>query len=88
SLNLRERLQSAAVRLPAGQLGPIFPVLLGSPERTLAASARLREAGYHAPAIRPPTVPEGTARLRLTLNANATPAFLDRLASEVTAACA
>jgi 8-amino-7-oxononanoate synthase len=88
SLSLRERLLSTGVRLPTGQLGPIFPVLLGAPERALAASTRLREAGYHAPAIRPPTVPEGTARLRLTLNANATSPLLDRLAREVAAACA
>jgi 8-amino-7-oxononanoate synthase len=86
-LSLREQLQSSGVPLTAGQFGPIFPVLLGTSERALAASSRLREAGFHAPPIRPPTVPEGTARLRLTLSASTTPEALDRLAREVAAAC-
>lgn len=47
----------------------ILPVLLGRPERALAVSAALLRAGFHVPAIRPPTVPEGTARLRLSLTA-------------------
>lgn len=85
---LRGRLDQAGVRVPAGQFGPIFPVLLGTLERALQASAQLRKAGFHAPAIRPPTVPEGTARLRITLNARATEPFLDRLAQELAAACA
>jgi 8-amino-7-oxononanoate synthase len=49
--------------------GPIFPLILGSPERALAASAHLREAGLLVKAIRPPTVPEGTSRLRISLSA-------------------
>lgn len=85
---LRGRLDQAGVRVPDGQFGPIFPVLLGSAERALKAAARLREAGFHAPAIRPPTVPEGTARLRITLNADASEPSLDRLAQELAAACA
>ncbi len=47
----------------------IQPLILGSDERALKASRRLREAGLFVPAIRPPTVPEGTARLRITLSA-------------------
>ena len=46
---------------------PIIPVLLGSNERALAVAAALQQAGFDARAIRPPTVPEGTARLRLTI---------------------
>jgi 8-amino-7-oxononanoate synthase len=49
--------------------GPIVPVLLGSPARALAASEALRQRGLYVPAIRPPTVPEGTARLRVSLSA-------------------
>ncbi len=45
---------------------PIVPLILGSAERALAVSARMLEAGVFSPAIRPPTVPEGTARIRLT----------------------
>jgi len=47
----------------------ILPVRLGSPIRALSVSAFLFKEGIHAPAIRPPTVPEGTARLRLNLTA-------------------
>lgn len=48
---------------------PIQPLLVGSDGDALAMAARLREAGYFVPAIRPPTVPEGTARLRITISA-------------------
>ncbi len=47
----------------------IQPMLLGKDEDALDASNQLREQGYFVPAIRPPTVPEGSARLRLTLSA-------------------
>lgn len=46
---------------------PIQPILLGTNERTLRAAATLEQAGYLVGAIRPPTVPAGTARLRITL---------------------
>lgn len=58
---------------------PIQPVLLGSESAALAASARLREAGFWVPAIRPPTVPAGGSRLRITLAATHTPAEVDNL---------
>lgn len=48
---------------------PIQPLLLGEERRALAVSARLLEAGYLVSAIRPPTVPAGTCRLRITLSA-------------------
>jgi len=47
----------------------IQPMLLGSDKNALVAANRLREQGYFIPAIRPPTVPEGAARLRITLSA-------------------
>jgi 8-amino-7-oxononanoate synthase len=49
--------------------GHIIPVLLGAPEMAVAVSTALLGAGFHVPAIRPPTVPAGTARLRLSLTA-------------------
>jgi len=49
---------------------PIQPLLLGSNAAALSASKQLDEAGYWIPAIRPPTVPEGSARLRITFSAN------------------
>ncbi|MBF0282587.1 MAG: 8-amino-7-oxononanoate synthase [Zetaproteobacteria bacterium] len=47
----------------------IQPIVFGSDEAALAAAERLKEAGFFVPAIRPPTVPEGSARLRVTLSA-------------------
>jgi 8-amino-7-oxononanoate synthase len=48
---------------------PIVPLLLGDAETALRHSAKLEEAGFLVTAIRPPTVPEGTARLRFTFTA-------------------
>ena len=59
----------------------IQPIVLGSAEAALAATSRLREQGILVPAIRPPTVPAGTARLRITFSAAHTDAQLQRLLS-------
>ena len=53
--------------------GPILPIILGTEARALAVSDALRARGYYVTAIRPPTVPPGSARLRLTLSAEHTP---------------
>jgi 8-amino-7-oxononanoate synthase len=70
---LRSRIaefRAAASALPLGASSTaIQPLVLGESERALAASACLLELGYCVPAIRPPTVPEGTARLRISLSA-------------------
>jgi 8-amino-7-oxononanoate synthase len=58
---------------------PIQPVLVGSSERALRLSALLRERGILVGAIRPPTVPAGSARLRITFTASQSEAQLDRL---------
>jgi 8-amino-7-oxononanoate synthase len=57
----------------------IVPVILGSAKAALAASARLRQAGLWATSIRPPTVPAGTARLRLAFTAAHHESDIDRL---------
>jgi 8-amino-7-oxononanoate synthase len=49
---------------------PIQPLILGSNADTLLAATLLDEAGYWIPAIRPPTVPVGSSRLRITFSAN------------------
>ena len=48
---------------------PIVPLVFGSPEAAMEASAAALEQGVFAQAIRPPTVPEGTSRLRLVATA-------------------
>jgi 8-amino-7-oxononanoate synthase len=68
--------------------GPIIPVVLGSDSRALTAARSLRGRGIVAPAIRPPTVPEGTARLRLTLSSEHTEAELRLAAAALTEALA
>ena len=47
---------------------PILPIIVKSPETTLKMSQALFEAGIHVPAIRPPTVPKDSSRLRLTIS--------------------
>ena len=59
---------------------PIVPVLLGGAEAALAASALLEDHGFLVVAIRPPTVPAGTARLRLTFTVQHPDAEIERLA--------
>jgi 8-amino-7-oxononanoate synthase len=65
---LKQSLQEAEAELTPSDT-PIQPLVLGSNPRALGASAALRERGILVPAIRPPTVPEGTARLRISLSA-------------------
>ena len=57
----------------------IQPWVVGDAARAVALSAALAERGLLVPAIRPPTVPAGTARLRVSLSAAHTPADIDRL---------
>ena len=61
----------------------IIPVIVGDERRTLDAARRLEEAGILAVAIRPPTVPPGTARLRLTLSVAHDQNAIDTLAAEL-----
>lgn len=63
---------------PPGAEIPIFPIIIGDTEKTLALAEYLMEAGVYLLAIRPPTVPEGTSRLRATLMATHTEAQIDR----------
>ncbi len=58
---------------------PIQPVLCGNEANALALSSALESAGFWVPAIRPPTVPEGKARLRVTLSALHAPQDVDQL---------
>lgn len=69
----------AALGVPATPQSAIFSLVLGTPERAKAASDFLRTRGLLVKPIRPPTVPEGTSRLRFSLSAAHTDAQLERL---------
>jgi 8-amino-7-oxononanoate synthase len=68
--------------------GAIVPVPLGEEERALRVSNAMLERGVFVPAIRPPTVPPGTSRLRVSVRANHTAEQIDRLVEELVRACA
>ncbi len=83
--SLRDRLAAHVKSVAPGHASPIIPIVLGSDERAVTASQMLRDRGVWVPAIRPPTVPPGTARLRVTVSAAHTEdhiaLLLDALAS-------
>ncbi|MBH1991546.1 MAG: 8-amino-7-oxononanoate synthase [Sphingomonadaceae bacterium] len=77
--DLRERLKilrqdaAEAICAPLGLPSPrsqIVPIILGEDSRAMAAAATLQEAGFDVRGIRPPTVPAGTSRLRISLTLN------------------
>jgi len=91
---LRERLASRASRLRAALerlgrsadgSGAVIPIVVGDASEVLAVAAALAERGLRVPAIRPPTVPQGTSRLRITLRADHTDDEIDALASALAA---
>ena len=93
----REKLQTLIKRFRAGagELGlellssdtPIQPVLLGNPEEAIGVSQALEDRGFLITAIRPPTVPPGTSRLRITFTADHTDEDIDRLLGALEATC-
>jgi len=66
SRSWRVAMQEAGAKVPEGD-SPIVPVLLGSAERAVKVQRALLERGFRVSCIRPPTVPDGTARLRVSL---------------------
>lgn len=74
---LREGLRASGYTVPGGPT-PILPVMIGEPGRAVTLSRALEEKGVLAPAIRPPTVPEGTSRLRVTAMATHTDSDIER----------
>jgi 8-amino-7-oxononanoate synthase len=74
----RQSLQAAGWPRPPGQ-GPILSLELGNDQRALELERQLEHCGLLAIAIRPPTVPEGTARLRLVLRRGLPGDALERL---------
>jgi 8-amino-7-oxononanoate synthase len=77
---LRARLRANVDRLRPGHPSPVVPYVCGSEARALAAAEALATRGFLVTAIRPPTVPPGTSRLRVALSADHTPDQVDALA--------
>jgi 8-amino-7-oxononanoate synthase len=75
-------LQGSGWKVPDGD-SPIVPVIVGDNAAALRWHERLLQADMFVPAIRPPTVPEGTARLRISLSALHTREQLERLVSQL-----
>jgi 8-amino-7-oxononanoate synthase len=88
SLELRTALAAHGLPSLPGANGPILPVVLGSNERALGAMHELRRRGVLAQAIRPPTVPAGAARLRLTAHADWPDDAVPRIIEALEVACA
>ncbi len=78
---LRARLRANVDRLRPGHPSPIIPYVCGSEARALEAADALAGRGLLVTAIRPPTVPPGTSRLRVALSADHTDEQIDRLAA-------
>jgi 8-amino-7-oxononanoate synthase len=88
SLTARFRSGAAAAGVPlSASVTPIQPVVFGSSAAALAAQRELQDAGFWVVAIRPPTVPAGSARLRVTLSAAHTEAQVDALVHHLAHAC-
>ncbi len=77
--HMRSALAQHGVYSPPGR-SQIIPVIVGENNRAIAVAAAMHEQGFDIRAIRPPTVPDGTARLRISINTNLDPLVLSRCA--------
>ncbi|MGK4008455.1 8-amino-7-oxononanoate synthase [Sorangium sp. So ce1036] len=75
---LRSGLRALGAQLPPSASGPILPWILESPGAAMAMSRRLGREGVVVQAIRPPTVPAGTSRLRITASASLSESDVER----------
>ncbi len=66
---VRRELAQLKIDVSANSVGPIIPIRVGDPDAAVAAQQKLEERGCLVAAIRPPTVPQGTSRLRISLSA-------------------
>lgn len=82
---LRAKLAEMGIAIPAGD-SQIIPVIIGENERAVQVAQSMQQEGFDVRAIRPPTVPAGTARLRISVNANLTEEVLDRFVARLAGA--
>lgn len=82
---LRRRLDQAGIAVADG-VSQLIPVVLGDNQRAVQVAALLQQEGFDVRAVRPPSVPPGTARLRLSVNTNLSEETLDRFVTALAAA--
>lgn len=87
AVRVRQALAGAGMNIPAGD-SPIIPVVLGGERRAMEAAVRLQRAGILIVAVRPPTVPRGTSRLRVTLSCEHSDEEVHRLIESLRAVAA
>jgi 8-amino-7-oxononanoate synthase len=85
---LAAQLTAAGVETPPGRHGPLFPIVLGTENAVLSGARRARDLGVLCHPIRPPTVPRGASRLRVTLRADMSDDDVDTLAKALVSAWA
>jgi 8-amino-7-oxononanoate synthase len=83
AVRLRAGLQARDIATAGDDGSPIVPLILGSEERALAVAAALLKKNIYAPAVRPPTVPAETSRLRVSLRSDLRVEDIDALLREV-----
>ena len=81
SRRVRSRLIAGGIDVTGPEDGHIIPVIIGDPLRTMAVVADLRRRGFLVGGVRPPTVPAGTSRLRLSMSAVHPVELVDALAA-------
>jgi 8-amino-7-oxononanoate synthase len=82
----RDKLSATVMAQDGGS--QIIPIQLGEEDRTLKTARALQDAGFDVRAIRPPTVPDGTSRLRVSIHADRTEAEILALANALRSAMA
>jgi 8-amino-7-oxononanoate synthase len=76
---LRAGLQTLGLSTQSHSETAIVPIVLGEEQRAMDLMQRCMERGVYAPAVRPPTVPPGTSRLRISMRADHTDEQVDLL---------
>jgi 8-amino-7-oxononanoate synthase len=82
---MRAKLAAAGLAVPSGP-SQIVPILIGENAHAIGVAGRLQQEGFDARAIRPPSVPRGTARLRVSVNTELSEPTIDRFVAVLTAA--
>jgi 8-amino-7-oxononanoate synthase len=83
----RRRLAEYGIATTASSIGPIVPVIIGDATRTMQVAQGLEERGFLVGAIRPPTVPHGTSRLRISVTAAHDQVALGAIATALAEMC-